>query len=133
METFMRLSNATQYAILAIAQLGLDGKATPCSFIAKHGNIPERFLLQVMRKLVLAGLVKSTRGVEGGYHLAKPKDQISLANVVNAVEGTMSAETPMALSYLASTSRKRVHNALDMAVQDTAHHLGLVKMSAIGL
>ena len=64
----MRMSRAAVYAIGAMLQLAEApaGVPIPCSRLAKAGEMPERFLLQVLRNLVNHGLLKSTRGVDGG-------------------------------------------------------------------
>jgi len=49
--------------------------------------MPERFLLQILRNLVTHGILRSTRGVEGGYALTRPPEQISLLEVIEAIEG----------------------------------------------
>ena len=68
----MRLSRASAYALGAVLQLAHApaGMPVPCSQLAKHGQMPERFLLQVLRNLVNHGILVSTRGVDGGYALA---------------------------------------------------------------
>ncbi len=55
--------------------------------IAVGQNIPSRFLLKIMRSLAQAGIIKSFRGVAGGYALAKSPAQISLYDVIAAMEG----------------------------------------------
>lgn len=84
-----KLSRTVSYAIAATLQLAkLGGDApVPCNQIATKGNMPERFLLQILRSLVTAGILKSTRGVVGGYALNKPADEISLLEIMEAVEG----------------------------------------------
>lgn len=96
----MQLSRATQYAILAMTQLKTDGEPIPCSQLAKLGDMPERYLLQVLRSLVMGGLVKSTRGVDGGYRLAKPAKQISVAEIAEAIDGDIKAEESTALKAM---------------------------------
>lgn len=58
--------------------------------------MPERFLLQILRVLVTHGILKSTRGVEGGYSLSRSPDTISLLEVIEAIDGplTTTAEPP---------------------------------------
>jgi Rrf2 family protein len=51
--------------------------------------MPERFLLQILRILVTQGILKSTRGVEGGYALSKPAEQISLLEIMEAIDGPL--------------------------------------------
>ena len=53
--------------------------------------MPERFLLQILRNLVTHGILRSTRGVEGGYALTRPPEQISLLEVIEAIEGPIGA------------------------------------------
>jgi Rrf2 family protein len=54
--------------------------------IADRHGISQRFLVQILLQLKAAGLVDSTRGVSGGYLLAKPPSQISLAEIVHAID-----------------------------------------------
>jgi Rrf2 family protein len=58
--------------------------------IAREELIPLRFLLKLVRKLVTAGIIKSHRGRSGGYSLAKPADQITVLETVEAVSGKIS-------------------------------------------
>jgi Rrf2 family protein len=84
-----KLSRTASYAIAATLQLAKSGGDTPipCNQIAAQGKMPERFLLQILRSLVNAGILKSTRGVVGGYALNKPASEISLLEIMEAVEG----------------------------------------------
>src|SRR5947207_12577906 len=85
----MKLSRTVSYAVratLQLAQLSQQGPV-PCSRLAADGKMPERFLLQILRNLVTHGILRSTRGVDGGYALVKPADQISLLEVIEAIEG----------------------------------------------
>lgn len=113
----MRLSQATQYALVALTQLSTAGPPIPCSALAKRGPMPERFLLQVLRTLVNAGLLKSTRGVDGGYRLAKAAGEITLADVVCAIDGPITAQPADALAALGAKA-KMVGVALRAAATD---------------
>ena len=57
--------------------------------ISEHQSIPKRFLEQILNDLKSAGLVRSKRGVAGGYRLAKPPEQITVAAIVRHVEGAL--------------------------------------------
>ncbi len=87
----MKLTTKGQYAIQAMIDIAVHcTKSTePISLpeVAKSQNIPLPFLEQIGIKLRRAGLVKSTRGPSGGYLLSKDKKQISLADIMQAVEG----------------------------------------------
>jgi Rrf2 family protein len=54
--------------------------------IAQAHRIPPRFLVQILLQLKAAGLVESTRGSSGGYQLARPPEEISLAEVISAID-----------------------------------------------
>lgn len=121
-----KLSRTVSYAIAATLQLAKSGgdAPTPCNQIAAEGKMPERFLLQILRSLVNAGILKSTRGVVGGYALNKPADQISLLEIMEAVEGPYesqiveqeegilsgNASLRGALKDLAETSKKQLQS-----------------------
>ncbi len=64
-----------------------------CHQLAKTGRMPERFLLQILLKLVTSGLLKSTRGVHGGYRLGRPTQHISILDVIEAVDGPLRFES----------------------------------------
>ena len=87
----MRMSRASAYAIGAVLHL-VDAPPevpVPCNRIAKAGEMPERFLLQVLRNLVNHGILRSTRGVEGGYSLLRPISEITLLHIMEATDGPL--------------------------------------------
>jgi Rrf2 family protein len=85
----LELTKRADYAIRAVLALSraADGERLSARRIAADQRVPERFLPQVMRDLVRAGVVEGTVGRSGGYRLAKPSAEISLLDVVEAVEG----------------------------------------------
>jgi Rrf2 family protein len=85
----LELTKRADYAIRAVLALSraIDGERLSARRIAADERVPERFLPQVMGDLVRAGLVEGTVGRGGGYRLAKPSAEISLLDVVEAVEG----------------------------------------------
>jgi len=85
----MRLNQATDYAfraVLYLAQLP-PGEVVEAQVIARHEGTPMRFLLKILRLLTKAGIIYSYRGVGGGYALARPPAEITLLDVMLAVEG----------------------------------------------
>ena len=85
----MRLNQATDYAfrmVLYLASLPEGTKITGAA-LAEKQNIPERFLLKIMRNLTAAGIMKSYRGVDGGFALQRSPEDITLFDVIEAVEG----------------------------------------------
>jgi Rrf2 family protein len=86
----MKLSAKTEYACLAMLQLAADydgGDPVQIRRIADEHGIPSRFLVQILLQLKGASLVASTRGAAGGYRLARPPGEISLAEVIEVMEG----------------------------------------------
>ena len=75
----------------ALLVLGLNYERPVVSIqaISAQQNIPKRFLEQILHDLKSAGIVQSKRGVAGGYRLARPPEQISLAAVVRHIEGAL--------------------------------------------
>ncbi|MEK6238052.1 MAG: Rrf2 family transcriptional regulator [Planctomycetales bacterium] len=92
----MKLSRTILYALQATLHLAESEThaPVPCSQLAKRGQMPERFLLQILRNLVTHGLLRSTRGVEGGYSLQRNAEDISLLDLIEAIDGPMIAELP---------------------------------------
>jgi Rrf2 family transcriptional regulator, cysteine metabolism repressor len=94
----MKLSRTVGYALQATLQLAEaePGTPVPCSQLAAQGQMPERFLLQILRNLVTHGILHSTRGVDGGYALDRPASEISLLDLIEAVDGPVFSHAPMA-------------------------------------
>lgn len=130
----MRMSQAAAYALAATIQLSDSTSLppVPCSTLSRLGNMPERFLLQVMRHLVNAGLVKSTRGVEGGYRLTKPLAQTTLLEVVEAIDGPFSTAINDVLSIaLAPGSKKLLESTLSAALSATKAQFGALTLDSL--
>lgn len=87
----MELNTKGRYAVTAMADIARYGAggALPLSAIAERQQISLAYLEQLFLKLRRAGLVESERGRTGGYRLGKPADQISIAEIMTAVEEDM--------------------------------------------
>jgi Rrf2 family transcriptional regulator, iron-sulfur cluster assembly transcription factor len=89
----MRLSTKTRYGVRAIFDIAYHGQDSPQSAaaqardIARREDIPLRYLEQIFQDLKRAGLVESKRGPRGGYYLKRPSSEITLAEVVRALQG----------------------------------------------
>lgn len=85
----MNINQATDYAFRAVLFLANQpvGKVVEAKQISQQEVVPMRFLLKIMPSLIKAGIVKSQRGVGGGYLLAKNPSDITFLDVVEAVEG----------------------------------------------
>ena len=88
----MRVSAKTDYAIraaLELAAAAADEKPMKGERIATAQAIPLRFLENILMQLRHAGLVDSRRGAEGGYRLARPAAEVTLADVIRAIDGPL--------------------------------------------
>jgi Rrf2 family protein len=89
----MRISAKADYAVRAVAELAAaDGeKPVKAERIATAQGIPLNFLENILGELRHAGVVRSHRGAEGGFRLAKPAEQLTVADVIRAVEGPLAS------------------------------------------
>lgn len=111
----MHLSAKTEYACIAVLELALRydrGRPVRVRTIAEQHGIPPRFLVQILLQLKAAGLVASTRGMAGGYQLARNPAEITLGDVRRTIEGRTSeltssagAETRVSRTLLAAWRR----------------------------
>lgn len=94
----MRFSARGEYGLLALIELALHNGAHPIQArtIAKNQKIPLRFLEQVLSALKRAGLVESIRGAQGGYHLGRMPEEITIGDILEAIEGPLPSPGCMA-------------------------------------
>ena len=87
----MRVSAKTDYALRAALELAAapDEKPVKGERIATSQAIPLRFLENILMQLRHAGLVESRRGADGGYRLARPAAEVTLADVIRAIDGPL--------------------------------------------
>lgn len=84
----MRVTARGDYAVRAAVELAAArGAARKVSELAAAQDIPPRFLENILLALRRAGLVQSRRGTDGGFRLSRPAEEITVANVLRAVEG----------------------------------------------
>jgi len=108
----VRVSAKADYAVRAMVELAAAADEGPVKAdrIAQAQEIPPKFLENIMSDLRNGGLVRSQRGVEGGYWLARPAAEINLAQVIRAVEGPLAnvrGARPEAVSYSGSAESLR--------------------------
>jgi Rrf2 family protein len=107
----VRISAKADYAVRAALELAAsDGKPMKGEHIADAQGIPLKFLENILQELRHAGVVRSQRGPEGGYRLARPAGEISLGEVIRAVDGPLASvrgEAPEDLTYEGSADALR--------------------------
>ncbi len=92
----MKLTRASSYALHAVAFMAAQKSEKPVAShkIAEDRGIPERFLLKVLKPLVSARVLRSVKGPNGGYQLARPASDISMLEILEAVDGPIRGHTP---------------------------------------
>ena len=98
----MRITQEADYALRIVSLLA--GSETPVGApqVAEAVGVPSRFAMKILRKLSLGGVVKSTRGVSGGYRLALPPEEISLRSVIETIDGEIAIRHCLLADHICS-------------------------------
>jgi Rrf2 family protein len=88
----MQVSRKVDYALRAMIYLSFQPDGHPCAVgqIAGDEGIPKKFLEKIIQDLIHRGLVRSTRGAQGGYALAKDPATVTFKDIIEAIEGPVS-------------------------------------------
>lgn len=130
----MKVSLKATYGILAALDMALSNGGTPVQSkaIAKRQAIPIRFLEQVLLAMKKAGLVDSLRGAQGGYLLSKFPQEISLAEIVEALDGSLTMKPVHATGTRRTRERSKPDRLLG-AVWERVRQAELGVLSAVTL
>ncbi len=129
---FMNLTSATSYALHALAYMAQQKTkdAITSQKIAQEKGIPIRYLLKVLKPLVDSGLLASKKGPTGGYILARPASEITLLDIIEASEGSISGRAvlpdPEELDDFPDFKPENVlplHNKIDNLCKQTAENV----------
>jgi Rrf2 family protein len=114
----MNISVKSEYALLAVFDLALQPPGEPVKIadIARRQSIPQKFLELILASLKQGGFVESRRGAEGGYRLAKPANEITVAQVLRFVED---GKQPKRASYPFQQVWKQVDSAISGILDHT--------------
>ena len=132
----MKISAKADYAIRAATELAsvTDGRLTKAERIASAQAIPIKFLEAILLELKHAGVVKSIRGADGGYSLARPASDVSVADVIRAVDGPLAnvrGERPEQVSYSGSAEHlTRVWVAVRAALREVLENITLADVAS---
>ena len=107
----MRVSAKADYAVRAAAELAAAGEGpVKGERLAEAQDIPLQFLEHILLELKHHGIVRARRGAKGGYWLARPADEVTIADLVRAVEGPIAdvqSTPPEAIEYRGSAEHLR--------------------------
>lgn len=118
----VRISHKVDYGVrvmTALAEIAAEGPGTPTSsaVLAARDDFPPGFLDDVLRLLRTGGLVRSVRGGNGGWMLAKPADAITVADVIRAVDGPLASVRGVRPHELADIGEREPFVSLWVAVR----------------
>jgi Rrf2 family protein len=129
----VRTTAKADYAVRAAVELAAAGDMVTADQIAQAQSIPVNFLENILRDLRRAGLIESRRGQSGGYLLARPAEEISIADVIRAVEGPLAnvrGVSPDQLDYEGSAEKLReVWVALRASVRNVLEQVTLADVA----
>ena len=133
----MRITAKADYAVRAAAELAAvedTGVPVKGEQLARSQSIPQNFLENILTELRRAGIVRTRRGADGGYQLARPAAEISVADVLRAVEGPLAAvqgTRPEALAYEGAASHlPEVWVALRASLRSVLEHVTLADLAS---
>jgi Rrf2 family protein len=127
----MKLTRASSYAIHALVFMAAEKKNHPVAshHIAKARGIPERFLLKVLKPLVSARVLHSVKGPNGGYRLARPANEITILEILEAVDGPVRGQPTFAHEEGNGSLNKRLDQICSQAAEQVRKHLQRIRIS----
>ena len=131
----MRISARADYAVRAAVVLAAAGNGpTKGEAIAQAQSIPLKFLENILGDLRHAGLVRSQRGADGGYWLNRPANEISVADIIRAVEGPLASvrgQRPEDIAYAGPAEPlSKVWIAVRASLRSVAEHVTLADIAS---
>ncbi len=131
----MRISAKVDYAVRAAIELAVAGdQLTKADAVARSQDIPPKFLENILGDLRQGGIVRSQRGAEGGYRLARPAEEITVADIIRVVEGPMASVRggrPEDVEYAGSAEPLRtLWIAVRSALRQVNEHVTLADLAS---
>lgn len=131
----MHLTLEADYAVRIVDKLAIENKKIDAHTISEQTNVPLRFALKILRKLVASGAVKSYKGAHGGYMIAKDPKDITLREVIEAGEGPFMISRCQQDDYCCTNTSCRVHNIyaeISYMVRDKLDSYNFANFKGIG-
>jgi Rrf2 family protein len=131
----MKLTRASNYALQALVSMAgqkEENQVVASHLTARAQDIPERFLLKILKPLVSAGVLDSLKGPNGGYRLAKPATKITLLEIVEAVDGPIRGQAPLSQAGGGKNSSgldRRLQEICQQVADQTRKQLTQVRLS----
>src|SRR5262249_42839442 len=129
----MKLTRAASYAIHALVYMAVQKHTKPVAshHIAQARGIPERFLLKVLKPLVSARVLQSIKGPNGGYRLAKGPHELTLLEIMEAVDGPIRGQPSFSRDETDGNLNKRLDQICNQAAEVVRKQLHKVRLSEL--
>ena len=129
----MKISRSTGYALVAvgyIAQYYQDG-AVLAARVSKEYGIPLEYLLKILQQLVRANVLRSKRGPRGGFFLARPAEEITMLEIIEAVDGPLLSHLQLAEQTNSASFSLKMEKVCRSATEEVKVIYGRAKLSEI--
>jgi Rrf2 family protein len=130
----MKLTRASSYAIHAVVYMAAQKNNKPVAshHVAKARGIPERFLLKVLKPLVAARVLHSVKGPNGGYRLARSPSDVTMLEIIEAVDGPIRGQAPLTQGESDSPLDRKLENIASQCAEQLRKQLAKVRLSELG-
>ena len=127
----MKMTRASSYALHAVAYMALQKTDKPVAshHIAQARGIPERFHLKVLKPLVSARVLLSIKGPNGGYRLARQPNEISMLEILEAVDGPIRGQAPFSDEEKNGNLNHKLENICKQTADQVRKQLEKVRIS----
>lgn len=128
----MKFNKTVAYAVAAVVQVAANSSTKPVAnrIVCERTQMPERFVLQIMRLLVNGGVLIGVRGFDGGYKLARPAHQITLLDIYESVD-SLGEDSDVGFNRLSPVSQRIVANAIEGIVADARKRLAKLTVAEL--
>ena len=132
----MRITQEADYALRIVCFLAEERRILDAMTIADSAHITQRFALKILRKLVLGGLVRSYKGANGGYELAKTPENVTLKDVIELIDGEIAISKCLMEDHVCSKqgemkSACAVHRIFDAINRDVIQKLDGITIASL--
>lgn len=131
----MRITQEADYAVRICIVLDSKGEKMGAAAISEIACVPQKFALKILRKLGEVGIVRSYKGAYGGYELARRGDELSILEIIEAIDGETMISKCLECDYDCSRNPKKscckVHIAFGAINKKLINNLGAINIGMI--
>jgi Rrf2 family protein len=127
----MKISRSTGYALVAVGYIAqhYQAGAVLAQRVSKEYGIPLEYLLKILQQLVRANVLRSKRGPRGGFFLAKPTEEITIIEIIEAVDGPMMSHLHLAEQTSNAPFSLKMEQVCKKATSNVRDIFGAAKLS----